>query len=729
MSRNKEKKLSLSMEYGGQRSAPAAFLSGLIPLVPMHIGLCLAAGEVFGSMTVQWWLLAILAVALSGGFLLLYGCSFGRYVLPGAVVLTVAVCAAFNAPVLGGARELLNDVITKMTAVTGRIYLDYEAGGDTLPALIPLTVLCSALLSMAAYRGSLIPALPILLPMLAGSFLGIVPAGAAWVLIFAGAAMLVGCGGHSGAAVGIGRLVAVIVCGAVALGAAGLMQKLPVDGWKESVQEKIHSARYDSESNSMPEGELKNLGPWRKNDTQALRVTMEQPQKVYLRGAVYDEYTGSAWKKAENKTLAESEDIFYWLHENGFYSQSQIARALELTGEEEQKSMTVENLSACSEHGYIPYAFCGSDGLDKWQIGDIKTGSDVTQFKYIPGSIPMWFGAQHLLTESQRQEDVAQYRVLEQAYGDFVTELDLQMTEESWNAMKRALGDVSGNHSLAEIQNRIRSYLTTHLTYNENIYTRNGSTDFLGYVLERSKAGYSVQYATAAVMMLRYYGVPARYVEGYYLSPEEASQLQAGDSAVLTEENAHAWAEYYLNGIGFVPFEVTPGYVDPQDLDFDGADDSGANSMIYSSNSLAYAETKQPEVEEKEDEDRAAPTFKPIMLLLLIPLVLIALAIWVTVRRLRLRRALRYIDQTQDNREAVTMRYGYAMLLKRRCGASVEGEERAGEINREAMFSRHDVTDEQRDFVDRYAQDMLGACRKQWSPWQRLKGRLIDVIY
>ena len=56
-------------------------------------------------------------------------------------------------------------------------------------------------------------------------------------------------------------------------------------------------------------------------------------------------------------------------------------------------------------------------------------------------------------------------------------------------------------------------------------------------------------YATAAVLMLRYYGVPARYVEGYYLRPEEANAAAPGEELVLDETHAHAWAEYYLDGI------------------------------------------------------------------------------------------------------------------------------------------------------------------------------------
>jgi hypothetical protein len=44
-------------------------------------------------------------------------------------------------------------------------------------------------------------------------------------------------------------------------------------------------------------------------------------------------------------------------------------------------------------------------------------------------------------------------------------------------------------------------------------------------------------------------------VEGYLAA-------DTGESVELTEKDAHAWCEYYLDGVGWVVFEATPGFRD-----------------------------------------------------------------------------------------------------------------------------------------------------------------------
>lgn len=123
------------------------------------------------------------------------------------------------------------------------------------------------------------------------------------------------------------QLILPVLCAALCL-LIGLscQDKLNTD-MVETMQTQLHQRHYDSDTNSMPEGNLKNLPAWNKSDTPALEVTMEQPEKVYLRGQVYDTYTGANWKAADTEETAQYEDLFYWLHEAGFYGQSQIALA------------------------------------------------------------------------------------------------------------------------------------------------------------------------------------------------------------------------------------------------------------------------------------------------------------------------------------------------------------------------------------------------------------------
>ena len=66
-------------------------------------------------------------------------------------------------------------------------------------------------------------------------------------------------------------------------------------------------------------------------------------------------------------------------------------------------------------------------------------------------------------------------------------------------------------------------------------------------------------YASAAVEAFRADGIPARYVEGYYLGASKIQDSKNGEVSI-TGENAHAWVEVYFDGVGWKAVDVTPGY-------------------------------------------------------------------------------------------------------------------------------------------------------------------------
>ena len=78
-----------------------------------------------------------------------------------------------------------------------------------------------------------------------------------------------------------------------------------------------------------------------------------------------------------------------------------------------------------------------------------------------------------------------------------------------------------------------------------------GTEDFARWFLEESDTGYCVHYATATTVLLRAAGIPARYVEGYL------TEAVPAETVTVTEKDGHAWAEYYLPGIGWIPLEST----------------------------------------------------------------------------------------------------------------------------------------------------------------------------
>ena len=77
--------------------------------------------------------------------------------------------------------------------------------------------------------------------------------------------------------------------------------------------------------------------------------------------------------------------------------------------------------------------------------------------------------------------------------------------------------------------------------------------DFVLWFLQESDRGYCVHFASAAVALLRSAGVNARYVTGYL------AHTAAGKPAAVTEQDAHAWAEYYDTGQScWTVLEATP---------------------------------------------------------------------------------------------------------------------------------------------------------------------------
>ena len=83
--------------------------------------------------------------------------------------------------------------------------------------------------------------------------------------------------------------------------------------------------------------------------------------------------------------------------------------------------------------------------------------------------------------------------------------------------------------------------------------------DFALWFLREGERGYCVHFATAAAVLLRAADVPARYVSGYLVD------AWANQTVTVTEEDAHAWAEYYEPNLGlWLPLEATPAEEEPE---------------------------------------------------------------------------------------------------------------------------------------------------------------------
>lgn len=98
-------------------------------------------------------------------------------------------------------------------------------------------------------------------------------------------------------------------------------------------------------------------------------------------------------------------------------------------------------------------------------------------------------------------------------------------------------------------------------TISPDLANTDSTLDGVENFLRNTKEGYCVQFASAAALLLREYGIPVRYVEGYIASNLEKI---SGDDFVyggyVHDYEAHAWIEVYFDGIGWIQYETTPQY-------------------------------------------------------------------------------------------------------------------------------------------------------------------------
>jgi len=196
--------------------------------------------------------------------------------------------------------------------------------------------------------------------------------------------------------------------------------------------------------------------------------------------------------------------------------------------------------------------------------------------------------------------------------------------------------------------------------------------------------------------------VPARYVTGYMLD------AVAGQTVTVTEENAHAWAEYYEPNLNcWIPLEATPA----------GEEETVVSTAPPVQTQATETPTVPTEPEIPETSADITPSTVPVipevplpsaeinnrelLLLLLIPVFVLILAVQRSVRlelrRRRQRRGTTNQQALQRWREAERL----ARLLK-----ETPAEELI-ELAQKAKYSQHELTAEELQYFDSYCRSCL----------------------
>ncbi|MEE3467954.1 MAG: transglutaminase domain-containing protein [Eubacterium sp.] len=112
---------------------------------------------------------------------------------------------------------------------------------------------------------------------------------------------------------------------------------------------------------------------------------------------------------------------------------------------------------------------------------------------------------------------------------------------------------------ISDVLRAVRAFISKDTEYSESPGKTPSGRDTVEYFLKENKKGYCTYYATAAAILLRSVGIPTRFVEGLYISPEELKKNMPEEISV-PDYDCHAWIEVYDERYGFVTFETTPGH-------------------------------------------------------------------------------------------------------------------------------------------------------------------------
>ncbi len=262
----------------------------------------------------------------------------------------------------------------------------------------------------------------------------------------------------------------------------------------------------------MPQGnraDLTEVGPQKNGNSSVMEVRSGFGGFLYLRYQSFDSYSGAQWTNSQ-----VAEDPAFWPVE----TELDHIGAVSITTEQPYDSM------------FIPY-YSRSGSYLLLENGKLPNTGKLSQYRVSVGQLQDAYPAQ----SPELSPYLALPKDTREAARKILEENDLQTPEQ------------------------ICQYVKSSAAYSlDTDYMPRGTQDFAVWFLENSETGYCVHFATAAAVLLRAAGYPARYVTGY------AVMTQRGRPETVTEDMAHAWVEYAdpETGCFWQVLEATPGVGD-----------------------------------------------------------------------------------------------------------------------------------------------------------------------
>ncbi|HIT31788.1 MAG TPA: transglutaminase domain-containing protein [Candidatus Enterenecus stercoripullorum] len=440
-------------------------------------------------------------------------------------------------------------------------------------------------------------------------------------------------------------------------------------------------------SDSEGEVDLSAAGPRRYTGQTVLLAESSYSGPVYLKGSAYALYANNTWGILDAEVLDSlggiSSLLSYWA----------------FAPSAETREMTITRSATASTLLYFPYqpvaqSISTQDAIT-YRDSTLLAFQQLQQYtlSFLPldeEPVPRNDLSFQVQTSPQYRAFVYEhYLDVPQDTADFLRQWYRDAQWELADSGIQPAGTATGYYAGAlNIAARIAQLLALNTQYDLNTPATPEEEDFVTYFLETSRRGYCVHYASAAALLLRLEGIPARYVSGY------AATIPESGAAQILDSNAHAWVEIYLDGYGWYPVEVTPSAPveenpEPEATPSATPAPSPSPSSRPQSSQAPGATDAPAEGPEVQDTGLSLQ-----WLLWLIP-VLAVLSLPFLLYRLR-RNKWDRLWTRPDRNAAVLAAYGWFQQLERWGG---KPSPRTLELVGKARFSQHTLTPQERDEV------------------------------
>lgn len=307
-------------------------------------------------------------------------------------------------------------------------------------------------------------------------------------------------------------------------------------------------ARYSLASDGwMPQGEDHLGGVPEPDDRMIMQV--QASDSVYLRGAILDTYTGGAWYDSLGAQR------YGWYSRRYRTLRDQLMQAeYPLVSAQNEKEAAVTILTNGASTLFVPQRLreLTIDGVMTAYFNDSSEvfaarnlqPQDAYTVRYLPMKATD-AGMAALVQANENTQDVFFAQAMEQ-----YMQIPQHMQQEIYDIVQQA---TQGCNTPWQKATALRDYLSSRYAYSLSVQTPPSDVDFVAWFLLAERQGYCTYFASAMTVLCRMAGLPARYVEGYLAVPDGSG------TAIVTGWNAHAWTEVYLNGVGWVAFDATPG--------------------------------------------------------------------------------------------------------------------------------------------------------------------------